>query len=346
MMKRPTQIDVARLAGVSRGTVSIIINGQTDGRVPISEETRKRVLAAIEELGYEPDARARALRSGDTKTIGYILIDMYNPHFWENADGIEKEARVQGYNILLYPRTLDPEYIKRVFTDLTGRRIDGLVLSGDLFYESVEARKALNLIHRYRLPIAEICDRYPDYELDCLVSDYRSATVDVVNYLLSLGHRKIGMVYGVVAKRMAVDRLEPYLECLKKAGLPANEDLVAHCGPTLEDGYQAALSLLKRPPRPTAIIAINDLLAFGVMRAARDLNLHIPTDLSLVGYDDIPMASYMTPRLTTASKEIEIIGRDVVRLVLERIKNPERPYQVIYKPAHLIIRESTGLAPS
>jgi LacI family transcriptional regulator len=346
MMKQPTQIDVARLAGVSRGTVSLVLNGQTDGRIPISDETRKRVLAAIEELGYEPDARARALRSGDTKTIGLIILDMFNPHFWEHADGIAKGARSQGYNVLLYPRSLDPEYIKRVFQDLSGRRIDGLVLSGRMFYESAEARKVLPRIHRFRLPVVEVSDCVPDYELDCLVSDYRSATVNAVDYLISLGHRQIGMVYGVAATPMALDRLEPFQESMQKARLPVDDNQVIHCGPTMEDGYQAALKLMKLPSRLTAIIAINDLLAFGVLRAASDLGLRIPADLSLVSYDDIPMASYLSPRLTTASKKISELGQDAVRLILARIQNPERPYQIIYKPAQLIIRESTGPAPS
>jgi len=124
------------------------------------------------------------------------------------------------------------------------------------------------------------------------------------------------------------------------------EDLIINCGPTIEDGYQAAVQLLQLPEPPTAIIAINDLLAIGALRAAADLGLHIPADLSLVSYDDIPEAKYLIPRLTTVSKDAARLGREAVRLVLERIQDPSRPRQRIDVPAQFIIRESTGPAPS
>ena len=129
-MKRPTQVDVARLAGVSRATVSYVVNGLTDGRVPISEETCQRVLDAVAELGYEPDARAQALRSGDTKTVGLIIPDIRNPHFWEYADGVEQEASASGYHILLSSTAPDNEYAEDIFKDLSRQRIDGLILMG------------------------------------------------------------------------------------------------------------------------------------------------------------------------------------------------------------------------
>jgi len=117
-MKRPTQADVARLAGVSTATVSYVINNLADGRVPISEETRQRVLEAIEALGYEPDARAQALRLGHTKTVGLILPDIHNPHFWQTADGVEQELRAAGYHLLLSTADLDPDHGKEIFKEI------------------------------------------------------------------------------------------------------------------------------------------------------------------------------------------------------------------------------------
>jgi len=124
-----------------------------------------------------------------------------------------------------------------------------------------------------------------------------------------------------------------------------DQDLIIHCGPIIEDGYQAGIQLLKRSERPTAIIAINDLLAIGVLRAAGDLGLHIPTDLSLVSFDDIPQANYLVPRLTTASKDAVRLGREAVKLLLERLRDSSRPRQIITLPTRFIIRESTGPAP-
>lgn len=344
-MKRPTQVDVAKLAGVSRATVSLVVNGLAQGKVPISEETRLRVLKAVEELGYEPDVRAQTLRSGDTRTIGMIAIDMFNPHHWEFAEGVEQEARGNGYNVLLFMRSLDRPYIQRMMKDLMGRRIEGLILSGRLIESSDDVRNTLPRIQRHRLPVVEVNDYRPDYELDCLISDYRKVTEEAIAYLISLGHRRIGMIYGVVEKSLGLDRLEPYLETLSKASLPVDERLIVYCGPTVEDGYQAALHLIKQPQRPTAILAINDLLAIGALRAAGDEDLRIPQDLSLISFDNISLANYLNPRLTTATKNILQVGRKAVQMVLERMANPEKPYQQVYVPAQLIIRESTGPAP-
>lgn len=345
-MKRPTQIDVAHLAGVSRATVSYVVNGLTDGRVPISEDTRQRVLDAVAKLGYVPDARAQSLRSGDTNTIGLIIPDIRNPHFWEHAEGVEQEARASGYHLLLSDMALNSEYADEIFRDLSRRRIDGLVLMGSIIDQSEEARRIFAGLRKRQLPVVEISDHPLDYDVDFVMSDYRAATREIMSYLLSLQHRRIGIIYGVASPVLAEDRLQPYQEGLQAGDLPVDQDLIARCGPTIEDGYQAALQLLKLPARPTALIAINDLLAIGALRAAGDLGLSVSRDLSLVGFDDIQMAKYLMPRLTTVAKDSIRVGREAVRQLLIRIADPDLPRQKMSIPPRLIIRESTGPAPS
>ncbi len=345
-MKQPTQIDVAHRAGVSRATVSYVLNGVTNGKVPISDETRRRVLEAIEELGYVPDARARALRSGDTKTLGLIIPDIRNPHFWETAEGIEQEARDAGYHLLLSNIALKHEYANEIFKDLSHRRIDGLILMGGFTVASEEAHDSLDRFFKRHLPIVEISDHYSvHYEVDRVSSNYYEATTEAVSYLLSLNHRRIGLLFGVAMPELARDRLQPYQESLAAAGLAVEEELIVKCGPTIEDGYQGTLRLLELPQIPTAVVAINDLLAIGAMRAISEAGLRIPEDISLLGYDDIPMAKYLSPSLTTVSKDIVSLGRAAVKLLLARIQQPERPYHTERRPARLIIRESTGPAP-
>jgi LacI family transcriptional regulator len=302
-------------------------------------------LRTVEELGYVPDARAQSLRSGDTKTIGLIIPDIRNPHFWEHAEGVEQEARASGYHLLLSDTALDSEYAEDIFKDLSRRRIDGLIIMGGFIDQSEEAKNILTTLLKRRLPIVELIDHNVDYEVDFVVSDYRAATKEVMSCLLSLQHRRIGMIYGVASPVLAEDRMQPYQDSLLAAGLPVDQDLITRCGPTIEDGYQAALQLLKLPERPTALIAINDLLAIGALRAAEDLGLQIPTDLSLVGYDDIHMAKYLVPRLTTVSKNSIRVGREAVRQLLARIADPDLPRQKLSIPPRLIIRESTGPAP-
>lgn len=347
-MKRPTQADVARLAEVSRATVSYVLNDQTGGRVPISEETRRRVLEAIAELDYVPDARAQALRSGNTKTIGLIIPDIHNPHFWEIADGVEQEASAAGYHILLSSIPPENKYAKDIFENLSHRRIDGLVMVPSFIYHSEEAQKTLaNLIKR-RVPIVGVMADHGDasYNIDRVVSDYRDATMEVMAHLLSLQHRRIGFIFGIAVPDLGTDRLFAYRESLQTAGLPVDPNLIVECGPTLEDSYHATRQLLELPSRPTALLAINDFLAIGALRAIRDLNLNVPQDISLVGYDNIPLAKYLVPRLSTASKDGERMGREAMRLLLARLQDPDLPRQKIRLPARLILRESTGPAPS
>lgn len=341
-MNRPTQVDVAQRAGVSRSTVSYVLNGLADGRVPISADTRQRVLDAIDELGYEPDARAQALSSGSTNTIGLIIPDLRNPHFCEYASGVEDAARASGYHILLSSTTLNDEYAVEIFKDLSRRRFDGLIVTGTFILESAEAQATLARIRQRGLPVVEMSEMYG---VDSVSTDYREATKEVVAYLLSLGHRRIGFVYGVGVHSLGLDRLEPYQEGLHAAGISVEPDLVVECGPEIEDGYQAALKLLKLDPRPTVIIVINDLLAISTIRAAIDLGLRVPSDLSVVSYDDIPMANYLVPRLTTVSKDAYTAGQKAFEVLLARMKNPGLPRQTIHMPAKLIVRESTGPAP-
>ena len=342
LMNRPTQVDVARLAGVSRATVSYVLNGVTLGRVPISDETRRRVLDAIEELGYEPDARAQALRSGNTKTIALIVPDLRNPHFCEYAIAIEQEARASGYHVLVSSTTLNDEYAVEIFKDLARRRMDGLILASSFILESPEAQATLARMRERGLPIVELNDLYG---VDSVGTDYREATKEVMSYLLSLQHRRIGLIYGFGGHELPEDRLESYRASLDAAHIPLDDNLIIQCGPAIEDGYQACSQLLRLAPRPTAIICINDLLAIGALRGALDSGLRVPNDLSLVGYDDIPMADYLVPRLTTVTKDAPALGRKAFEFLFRRIQSPDLPRQQYYTSARLVIRESTGPAP-
>jgi len=344
--ERPTQNDVAHLAGVSRATVSYVLNGLADGKVAISPETRARVWQAVEELGYVPDAGAQALRSGSTRTIGLIMPDLRNPHFWENAEGVEQEAHAAGYRLLLSSMEMNTQYGADIFQDLAGRRIDALIVMGELLDQSETAQAILARSLKRRLPIVEINARpMVGHAVDSVVANYREAATAVMDHLLRLGHRRIALVYGVAQPEMGLDRLEPYQECLRAAGLPSDGALIVHCGSSIEDGYQAASQLLRQEARPTAIVAINDLLALGVLRAAADCGLHVPADLSVVGFDDIEMARYLAPRLTTASRDAVRMGREAARLALSRLQDASLPRQMIEIPSQLVIRQSTGPAP-
>jgi LacI family transcriptional regulator len=339
-MKRPTQADVARLANVSRATVSYVLSNRIEGRVPISQDTARRVLDAARELRYEPDARAHALRLGNTKIIGLLVPDLRNPHFWQIIYGIEETAHKAGYDLLLLHSALNQKEENECIKSLAHRKVDGLILllsftplSPDAVDELIQTRNAIVDISEYGSPF------------DTVLSNYEEGTRKLMTHLLELGHRRIGFIYGVAKKEIGNDRLLPYRVALEEAGLTPEPDLVAYCGTTIDDGYRAASHLLSQKNRPTALVVINDLLSIGAMRAARDMKIDIPMQLSLAGFDDIPLAAHLSPRLTTVHRDTEKCGALAVDMLLNRLKNPKLPQQVEKVESFLVIRESTGPAP-
>lgn len=339
-LKRPTQADVARAAGVSRATVSYVLNDRDGQHIPISPETRQRVLETIAELGYEVDARAQALRSGDTKTIGVMLPIYENPFFWQVLLGISKEAESAGYNLLLAHSSLTPEQEMHSIRELAQQRVDGLVLM--ISFKQLPAQ-VIEQLHRSNRPIVEITSS--ESEFDTVHQGYREGTRALMSHLLELGHRRIGFVYGVTLSSQGYDRLEAYRQTLEEASIDYDPGLVLQCGELMEDGYETARQLLSQPNRPTALLAINDLLGIAAIRAAVDLGLSVPSDVSIASFDDIPFSHYSVPRLTSVKGFPERNGRDAVRLLLTRLAEPDRPREVITSDWELQLRESTGPAP-
>lgn len=339
-MKRPTQKDVAKRAGVSRSTVSSVLNGETNQTVPISPETREKVLQAIAELGYEPDARAQSLRRGSSRTIGVLFPTLYNPHFVHVLSGIQNAAQEANYSLHLSQSSLSPEQERLNLRDLIQHQVDGFIL---LSHFKLLPSTLLRNLQESGSPVVQITTT--GSEFDHVLNSYSDGTLALMSHLLDLGHRRIGFVYGVVEASQAYDRLLPYRESLEQAGLPVDESLVQTCGITMETAYDAARFLLDRDDRPTALLVANDLLAIGTIRAAADLGMSVPHDVSVAGFDDIPFSSYIVPRLTTVSTSPEQNGRDAVSLLLKRLKDPMRPREIIIANTELKIRESTGPAP-
>jgi LacI family transcriptional regulator len=336
----PTLKDVARLAGVSYQTVSNVINGETR----ISDDTRQRVLDAIEELGYQPHAVARSLRSGHSNIIGLMIPDAHNPHFWDTVSGAEDEANLHGYSILLATTGMDKARERRAFDALLAQRLDGLI---PLFTYPEDFVDDLNALKRRNFPVSISFSGapMPDVAVDIIWAHFDLAAHELMAHLLGLGHRRIAMVWGVGRSELGNDRLTAYREELAKAGIVYNPDYVASCGNTLEDSVCAAEKLFSLDPLPTAIIGINDVMAFGAMQVAMSKGLRIPQDISIAGFDDLPQSRFLFPALTSGKADGEEIGRQCVRMVLERLSNPALSQQIIHLPTHLIVRGSTGACP-
>ncbi len=338
MPKRPTQTDVAKLAGVSRATVSYVLNNRTGGRIRITKETRQKVLKAVQEMGYEPHALARSLRSGLSHVIGLLIPDTHNPLYLDVVAGVEDEAMQRGYYLVLVSINLDPERERHCLRSLSQRRLDGLILAPtftNLLQEEVQT-----LLER----TSPVVFLGLHVETDCVYNDRTSGTEALMDHLISLGHKRIGFINGVVRPGAAENRMQVYGEKTAALGLPANEQLLRNCGPTIQDGYAAARELLDLAQPPTAIWAVNDLLAIGALRAIRECGLHVPEDISLAGFDDIAFACQVYPPLTTVCVHGEQLGRQAARMLFQRIKDPDREPMQEMIGTELVIRQSTAAA--
>jgi DNA-binding LacI/PurR family transcriptional regulator len=310
----------------------------------VTGETRSRVQAAIDELGYQPHAAARTLRSGRSRILGLLIPDAQNPHFWDTVSGAEDEALQNGYNLLLATASMNKEREKQVFEALIQQNLDGVI---PLLTYPENLVDDLADLRRRKVPIALSASGafMPDLDIDIVQMHFEDAARELMDHLLDLGHRRIAVIWGVGRSELANDRVTTYKHSLQSAGIVVDSRYIAICHHTLRDGYHAAEKLLALSPCPTAIIGINDLMAFGALQACLRNGMAVPKDMSVAGFDDLPMSSLLSPPLTTGRADGDEIGRQCVRLVLDRIRDPGRPPQRIHLPTRLIVRGSTGPAP-
>ena len=328
-----TIVDVARRARVSASTVSHVINGTRE----VAPATRRRVEAAIEAVAYRPNALARSLRSGRSQTFGLILPDSGNPFFAEVGREIQLAAFDAGFSVFLCNTENDPAKEQRSVNLLTHTRVDGLVLV------AVDERgDALRGLLHQRVPVVVMDRERPDLPLDTVLTDHREGGRLATRHLVALGHRRIGLVAGPAGLSPSELRLAGHRQALEEAGLPFRSELVRHGDFHPESGRAAARALLAHPRSPTAILACNDLMALGVLRAAAESGRGVPQDLAVVGYDDIELAAFTVPPLTSVAQPRREMGRAAVRLLINRLAGPGLPPQQALLPVSLTVRRSCG----
>jgi len=340
MIRRPTIIDVARQAGVSKSTVSRVIRGEG---ASVREATRRRVEEAIAALGYEHNAVASSLRTERTNTIMLAIPDIANPFWPDVARGVQDVMDEQGIAVVFANSDWEGRREKAFLRMASRNRFDG-VLINPIATDNDELR-ALSL------PIVLIGSRedFPDF--DTVGSDSYGAACQALDYLASLGHSRIGLIRGRGKSRPGYSRLRGYLDYGRESGLPLDESYVVQVNFDFEGGGQGLRHLLSPsaplPQPPTAILAANDILALGALQAAHELDVDVPGALSIVGMDDIFAAATTTPPLTTMAKPKYEIGRKAAGMLLERIEGggQERPQRHILS-CTLHKRGSTGPAAS
>ena len=325
------------LAGVSIQTVSVVVND----KAVVSAETRERILAAIDELGYRPQAVGRSLRTGATRTIGLLVADITNPFFARMADAVEDHAHQAGYTLILYNTHSDAERERTYLHMAAERWVDGM-----LFVTTTDTLHGLGALRAAGIPTVAI-DRIPtDYEGAWVILDNRRTGALVAEHLLDLGHRDLAQICGPLDLRLSVERLESFEAAVRERGFQPVGHAVGDASWSCESGYRAMRTLLAADRTPTAVFASNDRLAIGAMRAAAEAGLRVPDDLSIVGVDDIELAPYVTPPLTTVRQSLADVATLATKILLDLAHGRDPAHtQVVFQP-ELVVRRSTARPPA
>lgn len=332
----PTIHDVARMAEVSPSTVSHVINKTRY----VSPATRERVQKAMEALNYQPNRLARSLRARQTHTLGVLLPNSANPFFAEVLLGIEAACFDLGYNIILGNANDDPQRELFYLEVLLSKQVDGILLVSTGGYG-----EALEILERHDAPVIMV-DRWPGaLQIDAVLTDNEGGGLLATRYLLSLGHRRIGCITGPSLLTPSAARVTGYRRALREAGLEVDETLIVGGDFQHQSGYRACQQLLALPEPPTAIFVCNDMMAVGALCAVHEAGLSVPADVSVIGFDDISLASYTVPRLTTIAQPSYEMGRIAVERLIQRLQHGDLPVSHEQLPVSLVERDSCGPLP-
>lgn len=331
-----TIFDVGRRAGVSRSTVSRVLNSKGE----VDPNTAETVWKAIRELNYHPNASARALVRQRTDMIGVMLAHVSDPFYEKIIKGIEAATSSRNMGVAFYNSDDDLQNHKLLITSvLESNKVDGLIVVGS---HLGDRKMILEIIGR-GFPIAMIERIFSDSKVPCVASDNRQGAVLAVEHLIQLGHRRIGCITGNLHYQTAIERLEGYKLTLERHHLPVEEELIAFGVFHSENGYEGMKQLLALSEPPTAVFACNDMMAFGAITAIKEFGLSVPDDIAVVGYDDIVFATMFYPQLTTIRQPLFEMGSLVAGSLIDRIVLGEEA-EVVKKilPVELVIRKSCG----
>lgn len=334
-MSRATIKDVAQRSGVSPMTVSRVINKSEQ----VSPDTRRRVEQAISHLGYVPSRLARGLSGQQTGTLALIVPDVANPFFTLIVRGAEDVARRAGYRVLLCDTRADLDIEGEVIEEMIAHRVEGIVIAP----VSDRSRGDLRRLAKFGIPFVLIDRTVSGVESDVVLGDSVGGARQLVEHLVSLGHRRIGFIVESDEVSTARDRRRGYESALADAGIPIDPTLVTNATVDPSGGYEGMRRLLELEDPPTAVFTVNNLVALGAIEAVRAAGLEVPDDVALVCFDDIEYASRLYPFLTVMEQPAEAFGTLGTQLLLDRIagRSPERP-RVVVLPAEFVMRKSCG----
>lgn len=329
--------DVAELAGVSITTVSHVVNSTRR----VSAQAHSRVQQAIADLGYQPNAVARSLRIASTRMFGMIVPDNSNPYFAEISRSIEDASFDLGYSVILCNSDEDPAKELAYLELLVEKRVDGIA-----FVSTSNRPDSLAIVRARDLSVV-LVDRVVDggHWDTVLINNARGARA-AVNHLLGLGHRRIGCISGPRALKPSSERVKGYRDALRKAGVDASPEWIVEGDFHAAGGYLTMRALLERDATITAVFACNDMMAVGALRALHECGRRVPEDIALVGFDDIALAEYTQPALTTVAQPYREFGQETARLLAQRATGDKGPPEHLRLEPTLVVRASCGASNS
>jgi LacI family transcriptional regulator len=329
---------VAELADVSVATVSRVINNSGF----VSPVLRQRVLDAMHELSYQVNGPARSLRRQETRTVGVLVPQLDHPFFSALSFAIEQALSAENYYVFMCSAEESSKKEEDYTRMMLRQRVDGVII-GPTSYNQANLMKLLD----QRIPVVLVDRDLPELEVNRVIINNVQGGYDGARHLLDLGHRHIGVI-GAHERSGAMDqRVRGILQVFAERAHDGRPRFVfTHRLQQFEEGYLAARQLLRQAPRPTAIYALNDVLAIGVLKAAAELDLRTPEDLSVMGFDDIALASYVVPALTTVAQPIYDMGETAAQILLRQMNGPDQPIETVRFDTQLIIRSSTAPVPS
>jgi LacI family transcriptional regulator len=326
---------IAERAGVSIGTVSHVINETATVRPKL----RERVLEAIRSMGYQPSALAQGLRRNRTNMFGMVIPDITNPFFPGVVRGVEDVAYKRSFRVILCNADNDPSKEESYVRELRSYQIAGLLI---IPAAGSDIASHLRVYASASVPVVCI-DRVPDgWKGDAvLVANAEGAYLATI-HLIQMGHKRLAVIAGPLGLTNAAERLKGFKRALNEAGMEIDPEFVQEASFDTVSGYQAALRLLRMLPRPTAIFACNDLMAFGVLQAARELGLRCPEDLSIAGFDSLEFTKFTDPPLTSVYQPGYQLGATAARILLQRIDGLRSVPKKVLLPTELKKRNSVG----
>lgn len=325
-----TMKDIARLAQVSTSTVSHVINGSRF----VSDEIREKVMAVVQDLNYQPSAVARSLKVKETKTIGLLVTATNNPFFGEVMAGVEHYCQQHQYNLIIATTGGDETRLQQNLHTLVQKQVDGLLLM--CADSRFNAHSSLNI----RLPMVVMDWWFTELNADHILENAELGGYLATQALIDAGHRDIGIITGNLKKSLAQNRLQGYKNALRDAGIAENPHWIIESHFDFEGGIMGMETLLNAPVRPTAVFCCSDTIAVGTYQVIQRQGLRIPQDISVIGYDDIELARFLSPALSTISQPKAELGKLAVETLLHRIKNPDETYRTLVLEPALVWRES------